>query len=257
VEIADADALAARLQVWLAPLRRFVQASGAIARFTDELGDDLSGWIDRDRFAREAESAARMAAVLVGMADRPTLDLGKVIVEVDEDVLGAYAYDRQERSPYRGTHAAEIRLYWGAIGLLARVLDVTVEGLTVLVLAHEFAHAYTHLGFDRQGERWSGEAYAATDHVLKEALAQYWAWVALKKLEDRLPDGLAAYERVLPKQPPAYHAHGPWITRFRPDTIASALVRMRPKGAVHYEAFVEELERIEGPGGVALDLSEG
>ena len=64
------------------------------------------------------------------------------IFDIREDVLGAYYF----RIP-------EIRLYWVVIGIVARVLAVSVEALTVVVLAHELAHAYTHLGLDIDNER--------------------------------------------------------------------------------------------------------
>ncbi len=74
-------------------------------------------------------------------------------------------------SRYRRKYSTQICLYWGVIGLVARLLGVSVEGLTITVLAHEYAHAYTHLGFDRSGGRWTGEAFGASEHELVEGLA--------------------------------------------------------------------------------------
>jgi hypothetical protein len=64
-------------------------------------------------------------------------------------VLGAYFF----RIP-------QIRLYWVVIGIAARTLGVAVEALTIVVLAHELARAYTHLGRDIDNERWDTGHFA-------------------------------------------------------------------------------------------------
>lgn len=68
---------------------------------------------------------------------------------IDQDVLGAYFF-----------HYPEVRIYWMVISLMARFLNVSVEGLTIAVLTHELAHAYTHLGRDVDGSRWETAAFA-------------------------------------------------------------------------------------------------
>jgi hypothetical protein len=84
------------------------------------------------------------------------------IIGIDEDVLGAYFF----RVP-------EIRLYWVVIGITARALGVPPDALTIVVLAHELAHAYTHLGRDIDNERWDTERFAKSDLDIVEGLAQY------------------------------------------------------------------------------------
>jgi hypothetical protein len=63
---------------------------------------------------------------------------------------------------------ARVELFWGVIGLVSRLLGVSVEGLTVKVLAHELAHAYTHVGADADGRRWGTTAFQRTDRALLE-----------------------------------------------------------------------------------------
>lgn len=64
-----------------------------------------------------------------------------------------------------------IEVYWAVIGLVAALLDVRIEDLTTVVLTHELAHAYTHLGYDIDGANWPGQCFAKTESVLKEGLA--------------------------------------------------------------------------------------
>ena len=38
------------------------------------------------------------------------------------------------------------------IGLISGILGVSVEALTIVTLIHELSHAYSHLGYDIDGE---------------------------------------------------------------------------------------------------------
>jgi len=87
-------------------------------------------------------------------------DLVKWLYEINDHVLGCY-----------DSHAKDIHLYWGVIGLVARQLAVSIEDLTVVVLAHEIGHAYTHQGADIEGHRWSTGLFSTSDPEILEGLA--------------------------------------------------------------------------------------
>src|SRR6185369_13202635 len=95
---------------------------------------------------------------------------------IDEDVLGAYFFRK-----------GNIQIYWMAIYLVARILDVSVEGLTITVLAHELVHAYTHVGSDIDGEQWEANAFAEAELTIVEGLAEFYTAIVCKKLEGKLP----------------------------------------------------------------------
>jgi hypothetical protein len=86
----------------------------------------------------------------------------------------------------------EVHLYWMVIGLVAGVLGISVESLTVVVAAHELAHAYTHLGRDIDGKRWDTEEFARADLNIVEGIAQFYTEVVSRKLEPRNPAVLPA-----------------------------------------------------------------
>jgi hypothetical protein len=115
------------------------------------------------------------------------LGLLKRIGAIHEDILGAYFF----RVP-------EIRLYWMVIGLISRTLGVSAEALTIVVAAHELAHAYTHIGRDIDGIRWETEAFAATELKIAEGLAQFYTAAVCTSLSDRFPAAKIAYEALLP-----------------------------------------------------------
>lgn len=60
---------------------------------------------------------------------------------IDEDILGIYS-----------TNKRRIEIFWKAIALIAPIINSSVESLTVVVLAHELAHAHTHIGRDINGQ---------------------------------------------------------------------------------------------------------
>lgn len=122
------------------------------------------------------------------------------LIGIEEDVLGAYFF----RIP-------EIRLYWVVIGITARALGVSVEALTIVVLAHELAHGYTHLGRDIDSDRWDTERFARTDVAIVEGLAQFYTHVVCKRLAQRMPQAIETYEALLKKQRGPYLAHQKWV----------------------------------------------
>jgi hypothetical protein len=102
--------------------------------------------------APQLQSVAAWAARLLEILDKH--DPLKRVLSVREDFLGVYEYDA--RGLFVDEHTANratIRLYWGVIGLVSEWLGCSVEDLTVVVLTHELAHAYTQLGADIEGRR--------------------------------------------------------------------------------------------------------
>ena len=128
------------------------------------------------------------------------------IVGINEDVLGAYFF----RIP-------KIQLYWIVIGIVARLLKVSVEALTVVVLAHELAHAYTHRGFDIDGGRWDTNAFAGSDLEVVEGLAQYFTDAVCRKWSSSRHAPLDAFEKLLLKQSHAYRSYRDWIGHDDPE----------------------------------------
>lgn len=180
-------------------------------------------------------------------------DLVKHILSVDKDILGSFSYrEKQDKygssekfSSYAESYHAEITLYWGIIGLVASALGVSIEGLTIVVLAHELAHAYTHLGFDRDGVRWDGHGFSDSDHELKEGLAQYYTAIVIKSLpETQKVEAQKAYDTLLPKQPKAYQSHKSWLENATPEAVGSALTVMRRQGKITYNKFDEEVKKV-------------
>ena len=167
--------------------------------------------------------------------------VGKVLT-VNEDILGAYIYRADVHDEF-ATNSARIALYWCVIGLVSDWLGCSVEDLTVVVMAHELAHAYTQLGADIDGRRWPSHHFGNAETALKEGLAQFYTLRALQRLQGRFPGAIDAFETLLAKQPEPYHAHEPWIEHFSPEAIRQAMLEVRRWREGTLEQFTDRLNR--------------
>jgi hypothetical protein len=184
---------------------------------------------------------------LLELSERATLI--EVLGKIDEDILGAYF--PLGRAP--GHHGvAVIEIYWSVIGAFAKSLEIDVEGLTVTVLAHELAHAYSHKGADTNGDRWGDVAFCNSTVFIKEGIAQYYTekiirWLRLRNLET--PH--AAYSRLLKCQSPPYRIHEQWSKDYSQEAVRAAIIECRNNRTTRTEDFVGLMEhakvRLSGP----------
>ncbi len=161
------------------------------------------------------------------------IDLESRYKEVSEDSLGAYFYN----SP-------KIELYWVPIAITAKILNVSVESLTVVVLAHELAHAYTHLGYDIDGQAWPTRDFSKADLEVVEGLAQFYTSVVTRNLSARDPAPREAYEAFLKLQGGPYLVHETWgdDEKIR-EVVRGAMNETRARSVTGYEEFGDLLLR--------------
>jgi hypothetical protein len=163
------------------------------------------------------------------------------IKKIREDILGAYFF-----------YVPEIHLYWMVIGLIARMIDVSVESLTIVIAAHELAHAYSHLGNDIDNENWEVHDFAEAELNIVEGLAQHYTEIICNKLEDRMPEAKVAYKRLLKFQSEPYNIHLKWSQDKKAnnnksiplgEVVRVSMIKCRSRGISHYEKFEEILEQ--------------
>lgn len=162
------------------------------------------------------------------------------ILSVDSDVLGEYIYkiipefsdrkfiDNIVEIPHENVvyNSARIHLYWAVIGLISGWTGWKVEDLTVVVLTHELAHAYTQLGADIDGRRWSARIFSRTDTALKEGLAQYYTDRVLRRLQHRFDGALDVFEKLTERQTQPYRVHKKWKDN-TPEAVRLAMLQAR------------------------------
>jgi hypothetical protein len=150
------------------------------------------------------------------------------VLAVREDYLGVYQYD--DNGLFTDEYAinrAKIQIYWGVVGLVAEWMGFMVEDLSIAVLTHELAHAYTQLGADIDGRRWPAAAFGNAERGLVEGLAQYYTDRVLRRLDRRYGGAIKVYEKMLEKQPEPYRTHVPWTQEFSPEAVRRAMLEVR------------------------------
>jgi hypothetical protein len=154
---------------------------------------------------------------------------------ISEDILGAYHF----RVPV-------IHLYWIPIVLVAGILNVPAESLAAVTLLHERAHAYTHRGFDVDGNQWPTENFAEADLPVIEGLAQYYTWSVCVSMEEEYPSLLRAFNRLVQLQPPSYKAFWRWapLSERAGEVIRGAMITARARPVGKMGEFEEILENI-------------
>ena len=210
VRVAVEDGLPPGLQevVWefdpLMPLlmnRPKIAAAAAGLGIMQSLANEMEGMeagVDIPNQKEKISDALEIALAWLDYLDRGQIKEG--LREIDEDILGAYFF-RQRK----------IEIYSKAIGFVSAVINVPIDALAFVVLAHELAHAYTHLGFDIDEHRWDTHAFADTDVAVVEGLAQFYTSVVCAKLSSRMPDALKAFNELLEVQNDIYRTHRQWV----------------------------------------------
>ena len=189
----------------------------------------------------DLQSVANWSAALLKVLDQH--DPLKSVLGVNQDFLGVYDYDsRALFVDEQAINRATIRLYWGVIGLVSQWLGCDVEDLTVVVLTHELAHAYTQLGADIEGRRWAAPLFAKAESALTEGLAQYYTDRVLHRLERRYAGPLNIFLSLLPRQPDVYRSHEPWVRHSSPEAVRRAMLEIRRWGEGKLTDFNRRLE---------------
>lgn len=156
---------------------------------------------------------------------------------INSDILGAYHF----RVPV-------IHLYWIPIVAVSQYLGVSSESLAAVTLLHERAHAYTHRGFDADGNQWQIDDFAEAELPIIEGLAQYYTWSVCESVQEKYPEWLEAFIRLAQFQPPPYRA----FLRWRPESdgagevIRRAMIVARNKPIKDATEFEDTLSEIRG-----------
>lgn len=221
--------------VWRLLLNQSQFASGiSIAKLFQTDASNIFAWLGVDAehgYDSQLESVSRLFQHALDKIEKHPLS--RRLYSIHDDILGTYYATKPE-----------VNLYWMVIALVASNLSISVEALTVIVVAHELAHAYTHAGVDKDGESWDTDGFYDTALSVKEGLAQHYTEAVVSRLAARFPDAPGAFSSLLARQPPPYTKYKEWL---KPDEkpaeiMRAALLDARRAGTMTESAFIARVE---------------
>lgn len=116
---------------------------------------------------------------------------------------------------------SRIEMYYVPLLVFATLRQIDAGALYAVVLAHELAHAYTHVGRDIDGRYW--ENFGRADPYVAEGLAQYYT----ERFAQHYPELEPAYRSLLEVQSGPYLAHCKWPDQFDKETVRRTLIETR------------------------------
>jgi len=154
------------------------------------------------------------------------------IQRLGPDVFGAYFLDENR-----------VELYWLCIGLCNILYDFPIEDFTLVVLIHELVHGYTHIGFDKDGNKWHTDDFNKCDSKIVEGFAEFYTEMICKDYFDKALGAFNALE--LPIQ---YTEYKNWFGEKEPGKYEKArriLLKTRTNKIINYDEFRHHLEKIK------------
>ncbi len=157
--------------------------------------------------------------------DKFAWELLNCFLECDGDIFGSYNLQ---------TH--DIKIFWISIALYANLRNLRIEDAVIIVLAHEMAHLFTHIGKDINGNVWPTELFLLTDKRITEGLAEYHSFEVcrafLNKQNSLYDTILYTYASMLMDAPAIYQAWiDPW---FRDDSMYHIhnMIKHKPQNSI-------------------------
>ena len=132
-----------------------------------------------------------------------------------------------------------VELYYLPIVLMCKLMSVLPEYSAAVVMAHELAHAYHHLGKDKDGLVW--KEFPSTDKEITEGLAQFYTLKFVEEYEGQYPALRQAYEAMIAFQTGPYLVHNGWVKDFSNEDVRLAMVAARTSSIIKYKEFQELL----------------
>ena len=150
------------------------------------------------------------------------------------DILGAYYF-----------YERRVELYWLSIGMYSLIYNTSIDDLTIVVLTHELAHGYSHVGFDIDGNDWDTHAFSKTDLKIVEGIAQFYTEMICN---DYFEGASSTFKNLLEKQEIQYCDYKNWFEtneENKYEKMRSTIRKVRKLRITEYGHFNEILDRIK------------
>ena len=148
--------------------------------------------------------------------------------------LGAYYF-----------YERRIELYWLSIGLYSLICNTPIDELTIIVLTHELAHGYSHVGFDIDGNDWDTHAFSKTDLKIVEGIAQFYTEMICI---DYFEGASRSFNHLLENQEIQYRDYKNWFYNSEEnkyEKMRGTIRQVRKNNITEYGLFYEILNKIK------------
>jgi len=146
-----------------------------------------------------------------------------------KDVFGSYFFKD-----------SRVELYYIPLIIFSQLHQVPLESLIVVVLAHELAHAYHHIGLDTDGFSWN--SMDTTELEIVEGLAQYYTALFAEEQELIYPNIKSTYLKLQEFQSGPYCVHKAWLSHAKKEHVKHAFNVTRRNGIKTYQVFGQILK---------------
>lgn len=140
----------------------------------------------------------------------------------NKDIFGTYF-----------TKSSHIELYVFPIKIFSILHGINDHSLFIIILAHELAHGYNHLGFDKDNRIW--ESFPATDDYIAEGLAQYYTREFIMSYLHKDAKLQEVFNFLLLFQPEPYNIFSRWELTL--EQMYGAFIDARRNNVIHYSDF--------------------
>lgn len=148
------------------------------------------------------------------------------------DIWGTYTYS-----------GSRIEVYYVPLILFCQIRNVPLEHAILSTLVHEMAHAYHHIGKDKDNVTW--EKMNSTELKIVEGMAEYFTWLFVETYKDNHPQMEKTYEIMFDCLGEEYTIFKTWTPAYSREAIKSALLGTRKKSLLKYDDFEKLLVDIQ------------
>ena len=227
--------------------------------FNDEfikLVDEYYPDLDFQEFMalRELKKAADHSIRYFNSDSHPSEELSKVIAYCEsyfkkynlEDIVQKLFAQTGKSKDIWGCYPLSgrcVEIYFLPLIIFSNLKGLQIEFALVKVLVHELAHAYHHLGKDKDDRVWTD--FDKAEPKIVEGLAQYYTERFVDEFGNTYPKLKEAYNAMLNCQSGPYKVHILWPIEFTQEHVKYALMLSRRNSICKYDDFKKALDEIK------------
>ncbi len=138
---------------------------------------------------------------------------------------------------------SKIEVYYVPLILFCQINNLPLEHAILSTLVHEMAHAYHHVGKDKDNVAWS--KMDSTDVKIVEGMAEYFTWLFVESYKSDHSKMAETYECMFNCLGKEYTIFKTWTPTYSKEAIKSALLSTRKRSIIKYEEFQTLLENVK------------